>query len=83
MRWDLRTDPATNAPSQPQAGGVAAGGGAGGAGGAAAQPGRGRGGAPTGTLVAPGKYRVTVKIPGLSKELSAEVLVESDPYSHR
>jgi hypothetical protein len=69
-RWDLRADlPA--AASTPGAGA-----------GAAPQTGRGRGG-PVAALVAPGKYRVTLKIPGLSKELSGELVVQPDPYVKR
>jgi hypothetical protein len=63
-RWDLRADP----PAAPAAGA------------APAPGGRGRGGGPTGTLVAPGKYRVTIRIPGVAQELTGVITVEPDPY---
>ena len=37
------------------------------------------GGQAQGALVAPGKYTVVVKIPGLAKELRGDVVVEADP----
>ncbi len=37
------------------------------------------GGSPTGPLVVPGKYSVTVKVPGLQRELKGDVVVEGDP----
>jgi photosystem II stability/assembly factor-like uncharacterized protein len=69
VRWDLRMDlPAsTGAPAAPAG---RAGGGRGG----------GRGG-PLAALVAPGKYMVTLKIPGLGRELRGEVVVEADPLA--
>jgi hypothetical protein len=92
--WNLRADPPVQAPADP-AGAVAApaaagrggrGGGAGGAGGAgaAAQGARGgRGGQPNGPPVAPGKYIVVVRVPGLAHDLRGEVTVESDPIAVR
>ena len=44
----------------------------------AAGRGRGRGG-PTAPLVAPGRYSLIVKVPGLVRELHGEIAVESDP----
>ena len=65
--WNLRSDP----PAAPagQAAGGAAGRGAGGG---------GRGGGPVGPLVAPGRYVVVVKVPGLARDLRGEVTVEAD-----
>jgi hypothetical protein len=58
------------------AGAGAQGGRAGGAG-----RGGGRGGGPLGPLVAPGRYIVTVKVPGIGRDLRGEITVSSDPIS--
>jgi uncharacterized membrane protein YgcG len=71
--WNLRGDAPAAPPNQ------AASGGAGGRGGGGGGGGRGGGGGGAGPLVAPGRYVVVVKVPGLSKELRGEVTVESDP----
>ncbi len=62
--WNLRAD----APVAPAGQAAGAAGGRG-----------GRGGGPAGPLVAPGKYVVVVKVPGLSRELRGEVNVQADP----
>ena len=72
--WNLRAD-APAAPAAPAGGG--AGGRAGGAGGAGG--GRGGGAGAAGPLVAPGRYVVVVKVPGLSRELRGELTVDADP----
>jgi photosystem II stability/assembly factor-like uncharacterized protein len=74
VRWDLRADPpaADPAAAAPPAAGRGAAGGAGGRGG-------GRGGS-NGQLVPPGTYVVTVRVPGLARELRGEVRVEADPH---
>ncbi len=41
----------------------------------------GRGGGAFGPLVLPGKYRVTLKVPGAAHELAGEVIVEGDPLA--
>ena len=69
--WNLRRDPPATDAAQ-AAGGAGGRGGAGGGGG-------GRGGGAAGPLMAPGRYVVVVKVPGLSRELRTEVSVESDP----
>ena len=68
--WDLRGEPPA-APAGQAAGGAGGRGGGGGGG--------GRGGGPAGPLVAPGRYVVVVKVPGLARELRGEVTVEADP----
>jgi hypothetical protein len=70
VTWDLHMGPAV-APAEP----AAAGGGGGAFGG-------GRGGAANGPPVLPGKYRISVKIPGLSRELRGEVAVDGDPLAN-
>jgi photosystem II stability/assembly factor-like uncharacterized protein len=76
VRWDLRADPPAADPA------AAGGAGAGRAGGAGAGRGAGGGrGGPTSALVPPGIYMVTVKVPGLARDLRAEVKVEADPLS--
>jgi hypothetical protein len=86
--WNLRADPASPPPAdstvaQPPAAGRGGRAGGAGAAGAAAQGGRGggggRGGPPAGALVAPGKYMVVVRVPGIGHELRGEVTVERDP----
>jgi photosystem II stability/assembly factor-like uncharacterized protein len=64
LRWDLRGE-APAAPAGAPTGQPAAGG-------------RGRGGG-GGSLVSPGKYVVTIRIPGLQQTLRGEVTVEGDP----
>ena len=70
--WNLRRDQPAADPAQ-AAGGRAGGAGGGGGGGG------GRGGGAGGPMVAPGRYVVVVKVPGLSRELRGEVTVEADP----
>jgi len=70
--WNLRSDPPA-APADPAAGGAGGRGAGGGAGGG------GRGGGPVGPLVAPGRYVVVIKVPGLQRDLRGEVTVEADP----
>jgi hypothetical protein len=78
VRWDLRADPP--APDPAAAAGAPAGAGrAGGAGRGAGGGGGGRGGG--GTLVPPGTYVVTLRVPGLTRELRAEVRVDADPLA--
>lgn len=63
--WDLRANPPAPA-----------------AGAAAAPPagGRGgRGGAPQGPIVSPGKYIVTITVPGVAQPLTGELVVSADP----
>jgi photosystem II stability/assembly factor-like uncharacterized protein len=84
LRGDLPAPPPVDAAVAPAAAGR--GGRAGGAGGAgaAAQGGRGgggRGGPPAAPLVAPGRYTVVVRVPGLAREMRGEVTVESDPLA--
>jgi hypothetical protein len=84
LRGDLPVPPPVDAAVAPAAAGR--GGRAGGAGGAgaAAQGGRGgggRGGPPAAPLVAPGRYTVVVRVPGLAREMRGEVTVESDPLA--
>ena len=67
VRWDLRGEPP---PPDPAAAPAAGRGG-----------GRGRGGAAP--LVLPGSYQVTVRVPGLSRELRGTLVVQSDPLSGR
>jgi hypothetical protein len=64
--WDLRSNPPA-----PAAGGAAAP--------AAGGRGGGRGGAPQGQIVAPGKYVVTITIPGVQQPLTGEIVVSADP----
>jgi len=80
--WNLRVDQPPAPAADPAAGTPAAGaggrggrGGGGGAGGA----GGGRGGQQAAPLVAPGKYVVVVRVPGIGHELRGEVTVERDP----
>jgi photosystem II stability/assembly factor-like uncharacterized protein len=78
--WDLRADLPGAAASAGAAGAAASARQGGGAGAAAAQGRGGRGGGGLmGPVVTPGKYTVTVKVPGLAKELSGSVTVEKDP----
>jgi hypothetical protein len=67
VRWDLRADP----PAAPAPGATPP------------APGRGRGGGPVAALVGPGQYRVTIRIPGLAKDLSGIITVEPDPITIR
>jgi photosystem II stability/assembly factor-like uncharacterized protein len=71
VAWDLRTDPsAAGAPAPDVVGGRGAG--------------RGRGGGTggrSGPLVAPGKYVVILKVPGVGREIRAEIIVEADPIA--
>jgi len=39
------------------------------------------GGLPQGSLVTPGKFQVSIKIPGIDRELKGDVLVERDPIT--
>jgi len=71
--WNLRGDP------PPAPAGQAAPGGRGGRAGGGGGGGGGRGGGPAAPLVAPGRYVVAIKIPGLANELRGEVSVEADP----
>ena len=74
VTWDLRMSAAMSAE---EAATLIATGGRGGGGG-----GGGRGGAaPVGPLVLPGKYNVTVKVPGVANELKGEITVEGDPLA--
>ena len=58
--------------------GVCSGGAAGGGGG-----GGGRGGGPaTGPLVLPGKYHVSIKLPGVASQLAGDLTVEADPIEN-
>jgi photosystem II stability/assembly factor-like uncharacterized protein len=83
--WDLRYAAPVDSTNVPPAGGRGGGGGRGGP--PAATPvgfpvggeGGGRGNAPLGPLVLPGRYAVSVKIPGVSEPLAGTVVVESDP----
>jgi uncharacterized membrane protein YgcG len=88
--WDLRWPPPVDSANVPAGGGRGGGGGGGGRGGPpAAAPvgfpggggegGGGRGGAPVGPLVMPGTYSVRVTVPGVSKPLSGNAVVEADP----
>ncbi|HUL74946.1 MAG TPA: hypothetical protein VLT86_17670 [Vicinamibacterales bacterium] len=73
VAWNLRGDPPTS-----NLGPGPAGGGAGGRGGG----GGGRGGAQNlGPLVAPGRYVIVVKVPGVSRELRGTVMVGADPIA--
>ncbi len=75
--WDMRMSAAM---SEEEAGTiVAASGGRGGGGGGGG--GRG-GGAPVGPLVMPGRYKVTLKVPGVSADLHGEMIVEGDPLTN-
>ena len=77
VRWDLRGDaPAPAADATPGAGQR---GGAGGRGAGAGRGGGGRGGGPNGPAVAPGTYTVTIRIPGISRDLVGQISVEADP----
>jgi photosystem II stability/assembly factor-like uncharacterized protein len=68
--WDLRMERPTPETGDQQPAAPAAGAGGGG----------GRGGAaPVAPLVLPGRYAVTVSVPGISRELRGDVAVESDP----
>jgi hypothetical protein len=69
--WDLRMGPAVAEPEGAAATPIAGGG-----------FGGGRGGASTGPLVLPGKYHVTLKVPGSNRELKGEVAVEGDPLAN-
>jgi hypothetical protein len=60
---------------------IAGGGGRGGGGGGGGGGGRGAG-AQTGPLVLPGRYRVLVKVPGVTSELRGEMTVEGDPLTN-
>jgi photosystem II stability/assembly factor-like uncharacterized protein len=71
VTWDLHMDPAVAEPDRTAATPVAGGG-----------FGGGRGGAPTGPLVLPGKYRIALKVPGSNRELKGEVVVDSDPLAN-
>jgi hypothetical protein len=68
VRWDLRAEPPAPDPNAPAAAGRGGG------------RGRGNGLAP---LVPPGTYQVTVRIPGLSRELRGTLTVEADPIGGR
>jgi photosystem II stability/assembly factor-like uncharacterized protein len=74
VTWDLRM---SSPLSDEEAATLIAGrGGRGGGGG-----GRG-GGAPVGPFVVPGRYRVLVKVPGVSSELRGDMIVEGDPLTN-
>jgi photosystem II stability/assembly factor-like uncharacterized protein len=68
-RWDMRSEPPAVDPNAPAA--PAGRGGGGGRGG-------GRGGA-QGPQVLPGVYLVTVKVPGVTRELHGQMTIEADP----
>ncbi len=68
VRWDLRGEPPAPDQNAPAAGGRGGG------------RGRGNGLAP---LVPPGTYQVTVRIPGLSRELHGTMTVGADPIGGR
>jgi photosystem II stability/assembly factor-like uncharacterized protein len=68
VRWDLRGEPAPLDPNAPAAGGRGGG------------RGRASGLAP---FVTPGVYQVTVRIPGLARELHGTITVEADPIGGR
>jgi len=77
VTWDLRMSAAL---SEEEAGTLIAGGGGRGGGGGG---GGGRGaGAQTGPLVLPGKYKVLVKVPGVTSDLRGEMIVEGDPLTN-
>jgi photosystem II stability/assembly factor-like uncharacterized protein len=71
VTWDLRMSAAL---SEEEAGSLIAGGGGRGGG-------RG-GGGQSGPLVLPGRYRVLVKVPGVTSELRGEMIVEGDPLTN-
>ncbi len=73
VAWDLHANP----PSPVAAADAPAG--AAGAGGRQGGGGRGRGGNPQGPLVAPGKYQVTIAIPGVAQPLRGSITVDRDP----
>jgi photosystem II stability/assembly factor-like uncharacterized protein len=76
VSWDLRMSAALS--EEEAATLIAGGGGRGGGGGG----GRGGAGAQAGPLVLPGKYKVVVKIPGVSRDLHGEMIVEGDPLAN-
>lgn len=66
VRWDLRAEPPAIEPNAPPAGGR----------------GGGRGGrGALGPYVPPGTYQVTLKIPGLGRELKGTITVAADPMA--
>jgi hypothetical protein len=77
VTWDLRMAAAL---SEEEAATLIAGRG-GRAGGGGGGGGRG-GGAQAGPLVLPGRYKVLVKVPGVSSELRGEMMVEGDPLTN-
>jgi hypothetical protein len=78
VTWDLRMSAAL---SEEEAATLIAGGGGRGGGGGGGAGGRG-GGAQTGPLVLPGRYRVLLKVPGVTSELRGEMTVEGDPLTN-
>jgi photosystem II stability/assembly factor-like uncharacterized protein len=88
--WDLRYAPPVDSANVPAAGGRGGGGGGGGRGapsgvtvvGFPGGVGGGRGNAPLGPLVLPGRYAVSVRIPGVAAPLTGSVNVEADPLPH-
>lgn len=85
VTWDLRYDPPVDSTNVPAGGGGRFGGG-GGRGGVQGLTqvgygggGGGRGGGIAGPLVMPGRYTVSVKVPGVAAPLSGAVAVEADP----
>src|ERR1019366_1052588 len=76
VTWDLRMSAAL--PDEEAATLI---GGRGGRGGGGGGGGRG-GGGQTGPLVFPGKFKVLVKVPGVTGELRGEMTVEGDPLTN-
>ncbi|HYC50880.1 MAG TPA: hypothetical protein VEB19_07230 [Gemmatimonadaceae bacterium] len=70
VTWDMRMDLPLAAEGGPTLAGRPAGGGGGGRGGAATA---------AGPLVLPGRYSVTIAIPGVARELRGNISVEADP----
>jgi len=84
VTWDLRYDPPVDSANAPAGGGGRfGGGGRGGVQGLTqvgyAGGGGGRGGGIAGPLVMPGRYTVSVKVPGVSSTLAGPVTVAADP----
>jgi photosystem II stability/assembly factor-like uncharacterized protein len=67
VAWDMHMSPAVSEPEASAATG---------------RGGGGRGGASTGPLVLPGKYRAILKVPGSKSDLRGEISVEGDPLAN-
>jgi hypothetical protein len=80
--WDMRMDSPLAGIEIPSGRGAAAGAGRGGRGGGGGGGGRGGGGAANGPLVFPGKFGVSLKVPGIDQPLHGEVLVDADPLAN-